>query len=109
MCKVPNLNCVENGVFFFLALATVSKCQGATALPPTAHIPDANVGLRASPRDPILAPFRRERCIVAGVKKANKSSDPRKFLRRVCKDVFKAELTHKCQGHAIDAMAEMHR
>ena len=41
--------------------------------------------------------------------KANKSSGPRKFLQRVCKDVFKAELTHKCQGHAVDATAEVHR
>ena len=41
--------------------------------------------------------------------KANKSSGPRKFLQRVCKDVFKVELTHRCQGHAIDATAEVHR
>ena len=41
--------------------------------------------------------------------KANKSSGPRRFLQRVCKDVFKAELTHKCRGHAIDATAEVHR
>ena len=38
--------------------------------------------------------------------KANKSSGPRKFLQRVFKNIFKAELTHGCQGHAIDATAE---
>ena len=46
---------------------------------------------------------------MAGVNKTNKSSGPRKFLERVCKDVFKAELTHACQGHVIDATAEVHR
>ena len=45
----------------------------------------------------------------AGVNKANKSSGPRKFLERVCKGVFKAGLTSECQGHAIDATAEVHR
>ena len=46
---------------------------------------------------------------MAGVNKANKSSGPRNFLERVCKDVFKDELTHECQGQAIDATAEAHR
>ena len=41
--------------------------------------------------------------------KANKSSSPRIFLQRLCKYVFKAELTHECQGHAIDATAEVPR
>ena len=46
---------------------------------------------------------------MAGVDEANESSGPPKFLEGVCKDAFKAELTHRCQGHAIDATAEVHR
>ena len=39
---------------------------------------------------------------VPRVDKVNKSSGPRKFLERVCKDILNDEITHECHGHVID-------